>query len=65
MAVAYFILYTLVSLFIAWLGRRCRFGFWGYFFACLFFSPLIGVLLLVASMPVAGGTRGTTHGNGE
>jgi uncharacterized membrane protein len=44
--------YTLASLVIAWAGRKYRFGFWGYFFACLFFTPLIGAIIVIASVPV-------------
>lgn len=32
------------------LGRNCRFGFWGFFFASLMFTPLGGALLLIAAL---------------
>lgn len=44
-----YILYFAVSLAIAMIGANRKFGFWGYFFASLLFSPLIGVLLVIAS----------------
>lgn len=39
------------AILIAFLGRHRRFGFWGYFFASILLSPIIGLLLLVAAMP--------------
>jgi hypothetical protein len=47
-----FIAYTIASLIIGWFGRSLRFGFWGYFFASLFFTPLVGMILVIGSMPV-------------
>ncbi|MDR3299554.1 MAG: hypothetical protein LBU43_06025 [Candidatus Accumulibacter sp.] len=44
--------YTLASLVIAWAGRKYRFGFWGYFFACLLLTPMIGAIIVIASVPV-------------
>ena len=40
-----------VSLLVGFLGRKRKFGFWGYFFASLLLSPIIGFLLVVASAP--------------
>ena len=37
------------SLAFAVFGSNRKFGFWGYFFASLLFTPLIGVLLVIAS----------------
>jgi hypothetical protein len=45
------------SLLIAFAGRRFRFGFWGYLFGSILLSPLIGLLLLFAAIPVR--ERGT------
>jgi hypothetical protein len=39
------------SLLIAWMGAKFRFGFWGYLFASLLLSPVIGALLLAAAVP--------------
>jgi hypothetical protein len=36
---------------VATLGRNRRFGFWGYFFASLLLTPIIGLLMLVAAIP--------------
>jgi uncharacterized membrane protein YiaA len=41
-----------LSYFIGILGRNRKLGFWGYFFASLVLTPLIGLLLVVATDPV-------------
>jgi hypothetical protein len=46
------VLYLVISMLIGVLGRRYRFGFWGYFFSSLLLSPLIGLLLVIASKPL-------------
>ena len=42
-------LYILAAVIVALFGRNRKFGFWGYFFATLLFTPLIGVILVLAS----------------
>ena len=44
-----YILYILAAFLVAVFGRNRRFGFWGYFFATLLFTPFIGVILVLAS----------------
>lgn len=39
------------SFVIAWAGSKFRFGFWGYLFASLLLSPIMGALLLAAAFP--------------
>ena len=39
------------SVLIALAGNKYRFGFWGYLFASILLSPVIGVLLLAAAVP--------------
>ena len=39
------------ALLVAVLGRNRRFGFWGYFFASLLLTPIIGLLMLLAAIP--------------
>jgi hypothetical protein len=39
------------SLLIAFAGAKYRFGFWGYLFASILLSPVIGLLLLAAAVP--------------
>ncbi|MDR1084175.1 MAG: hypothetical protein LBP22_04780 [Deltaproteobacteria bacterium] len=46
-------LYLVISMLVGVLGRRYRFGFWGYFFSSLLLSPLIGLLLVIASKPLS------------
>lgn len=45
----YLLLYVLLCSAIAWFGRDRKLGFWGYLFASLLFTPIIGVVLLLAS----------------
>ncbi|MDU9049122.1 MAG: hypothetical protein Q3M30_09735 [Candidatus Electrothrix sp. Rat3] len=40
-----------ICLLIGFLGRYRKFGFWGYFFGSLLLTPLIGIILLLASDP--------------
>ena len=48
----------MIFLYLAWivlsgavgfLGKSRKFGFWGYLFCSLFFTPLVGLLLVLAS----------------
>lgn len=45
----YFFFYLMAALIIAILGCRRKLGFWGYFFASLLLSPLLGLLLVIVS----------------
>ena len=44
-----FITIFVLSLFIGLLGINSRLGFWGNFFASLLLTPLVGLLLVIAS----------------
>ena len=44
-----YILYFAASLAVAAFGTNRKFGFWGYFFASLLLSPLVGALLVLGS----------------
>ena len=44
-----FALNLVLSLILAYLGRRKKLGFWGLFFASLILTPLMGLLLLLVS----------------
>lgn len=44
-----FLIYVVASLCIAIIGLNRKFGFWGYFFASMLLSPLIGLVILFAS----------------
>jgi hypothetical protein len=43
---------VVVCYFIGVLGRNRKLGFWGHFFASLLLTPVIGMLLVVATDPV-------------
>ncbi|WP_417655950.1 hypothetical protein [Pseudidiomarina aestuarii] len=45
----YVLLYLLLCATVAYMGRNRKLGFWGYLFASMLFTPLIGVVLLLAS----------------
>lgn len=44
-----YIAYILVCFAVACFGINKKFGFWGYFFASLLFTPFIGLILVIAS----------------
>jgi len=43
--------YIVMALLMALLGRRRKLGSWGYFFASILLTPVIGFLLVLASDP--------------
>jgi hypothetical protein len=45
------VIYVLFCLIVGSLGINRKFGFWGYFFASIVLSPLIGFILIFASDP--------------
>lgn len=45
------IFYIAFCALIGWFGSRRPFGFWGHFFVSFFFTPLVGLLLVVAADP--------------
>ena len=42
------LIYVSLAVLFGFCGRSYRFGFWGYFFATLLLTPIIGFLLLIA-----------------
>jgi hypothetical protein len=54
-----FIVWTTLALIIGLMGANRKFGFWGYFFASLFFTPFLGLMLMLASDKIY---RGATQG---
>lgn len=38
-----------ISFFIGYFGRYRKLGFWGYFFASLLLTPIMGALLVIVS----------------
>lgn len=47
--VMFFILYVGLSLFIGFIGKNRKFGFWGFFFSSLLLSPIAALLAYFAS----------------
>ena len=47
---------------IGFLGRKQRFGFWGYFFASIMLTPIIGMLILIAATPTREARRAIRRG---
>ena len=45
----YMLLYVFLGIIIGLLGTNRKFGFWGYFFYSLLFSPFLGIIILLAS----------------
>ena len=45
------VVWIIASIVIASFGTKLRFGFWGYLFASLLLSPIMGFLLLAAAIP--------------
>ena len=44
--------WVVFSVMLGQAGRSFRFGFWGHFFASLLLTPMIGLLLVLAAIPV-------------
>jgi hypothetical protein len=44
-------LWLVLAIIIGFFGRKYRFGFWGFFFATVLFTPIIGTLMLIGAMP--------------
>lgn len=57
-----FVLWSTLALIIGLLGVNRKFGFWGYFCASLFFTPLLGLILVLASNKVSRLPAGGEHG---
>ena len=45
----YMLFYIFMSIIIGLLGTNKKFGFWGYFFYSLMFTPFLGIIILCAS----------------
>lgn len=43
--------WLLGSILIGFFGRNYRFGFWGYFFASILLTPIVGLLMLLGAVP--------------
>ncbi|WP_337842006.1 hypothetical protein [Rheinheimera sp.] len=45
----YVLLYLIICSVVAYFGKERKLGFWGYLFASILLTPLVGVILLLAS----------------
>jgi hypothetical protein len=45
------LIFLALSVIIGFLGRKRRFGFWGYFFLSMLLTPVVGFLTLIAAIP--------------
>jgi hypothetical protein len=43
------IIYTFVSYLVAFFGRNRKFGFWAYFLLCFLLTPVITLVIVLAS----------------
>ena len=43
--------YVLLCLFVAVLGRRRKWGYWGYLWASVLFTPVLGLVFVLAADP--------------
>jgi hypothetical protein len=43
--------YFFICYLIAFLGRKRKFGFWGYLFLTIFLTPIVGFIALLAADP--------------
>ncbi len=46
-----FLTYLVICLVVGLFGKDKKFGFWGYFFASVALTPILGGILVVASDP--------------
>lgn len=44
--------WLILAVVIGFFGRNRRFRFWGYFFASILLTPIVGILLLLAAIPL-------------
>lgn len=42
-------MYVILSIIIGFMGMNKKFGFWGYFFYSLLFTPFLGIIILFGS----------------
>jgi uncharacterized membrane protein len=54
--------WILGAMVVGFLGRRQRFGFWGYFFSSILLTPIIGLLMLIAATPTRDARKAMRRG---
>lgn len=45
------ILYIVLCLIVAMIGRRRKWGYWGYLWSSVLFTPLLGLVFVIAADP--------------
>jgi len=45
------LIYVALCVAVGFLGRNRKWGFWGYLWSSILFSPLLGILFLLAADP--------------
>ncbi len=43
--------YILLCVIVAMIGRRRKWGYWGYLFSSVLFTPVLGILFVLAADP--------------
>lgn len=52
-------IYLVAAMLVAFLGRRRKWGYWGYLWSSILFTPLLGLLFVLAADPAPkAGRRG-------
>jgi uncharacterized membrane protein len=49
MYIVLILIYFVLSLIIAYIGKDRKFGFWGFLFCSLFLTPIVGLVAYLAS----------------
>ena len=49
MSVGIILIYIVLSLLIAYLGKNRKFGFWGFLFCSILLTPIVGFVAYLAS----------------
>ncbi|MCG6939644.1 MAG: hypothetical protein LJE69_00130 [Thiohalocapsa sp.] len=44
-------IYISAAILVAYLGRRRKWGYWGYLWSSILFTPLLGLLFVLAADP--------------
>jgi hypothetical protein len=49
--ISFIVIYIFLAIFVAYLGQNRKWGFWGYLWSSLIFTPLLGLIFILASDP--------------
>lgn len=52
------LIYFLAAAAVAYWGRRRKWGYWGYFWSSILFTPFLGVMFVLAADPPPKKRRG-------